>query len=110
MAEKGPRRLEDGAEMRRELLAEEQRVEGDRFSQRHANDGLDQNRRRGTGIAADGFGGFEADKAHADGGAQTAEAALDASCEFSDNVYHDGWFLVGWMTAVRTLGTVPTEK
>jgi hypothetical protein len=41
MAEKGPRRLSDGAEVRKELLAEEQRVERDGFSQGHADDGLD---------------------------------------------------------------------
>jgi hypothetical protein len=93
-----------------ELLAKEQRVERDGFSQCHADDGLDQNRGRGPGIAADGFSGFEADKAYADCSAQAAEAALNASCEFSDNVDHDVCFFVGWMTAVRTLGTVPTEK
>jgi hypothetical protein len=112
MAEKGVRAaLTGGAEVRMELrLAEEQRVERDGFSQCHTDNGLDKNRSRGTGIAADGFSGFEADKAYANCSAQAAEAALKASCEFSDNVYHDGWFFVGWMTAVRTLGTVPAEK
>ena len=38
----------------------------------------------GAGIAADGFRGLEADETDADGGAKAAEAALDASCDFSD--------------------------
>ena len=86
MAKGSPRRLGDGAEVRMELLAEEQ------------------------GVERDGFSGFEADKAYANGSAQAAEAALNASGDFSDNVDHDVLFFVGWMTAVRTLGTVPTEK
>jgi hypothetical protein len=93
-----------------ELLAEKQRVERDGFSQRHADNGLDEDGGRGAGIAADGFSGFEADKAYADCSAQAAEAALDASCDISYNVDHDVCFFVGWMTAVRTLGTVPAEK
>jgi len=110
MAEKDPRHPEGGAAGRMILLAEEQRVEGNRFSECHADDGLHENWGCGTGIASDGFGGFEADKAHADCGAEAAETALDASCDFSDNLDHDGWYFVGWMAAVRTLGTVPAGK
>ncbi len=46
--------------------------------------GLDQDLRVGAGIAADGFRSLEADEAHADSGAKAAEAALDASCDFSE--------------------------
>ena len=82
------------------LFAEEERVERDGFGQRHADDALDENLRRGTGIAADGFGGLEADESDADGGAEAAEASLDAARDFSECVDHDGLYFC-WLECRR---------
>jgi len=67
-----------------ELATEEQRVERDGFGERHADDALHENFRGGSGIATDGFSGFEADEAYANGSAETAEAALNAAGDFGE--------------------------
>ena len=99
------------AEAVKEFFTEEQSVEGDGFSERHADDGLDEDFDRSARIAADGFDGFGADETDAKGGTETAEGALDATGDISDNeVVH---VLVGFcflVSAVRTQGTLPAGK
>ena len=65
------------------LLAHEERVEGDGLRECHADDALDEDLRRGAGIAADGFGGLQADEARASAKEflekQTQESAAKAN-------------------------------
>jgi hypothetical protein len=91
------------------LLAEEQRIEGNGFGQGHADDGLDKDLAGGAGIAAHGFNSLGANEPYAKGGAQTAECALDATCDVSENV-HDTMVLFGWNSAVRALRHAPDGK
>lgn len=70
------------------LLTEEQGVERDGFGQRHADDGLDEDFAGSAGIAADAFNGLGSDETDADGGGETAEGALDAAGDFSDDWDH----------------------
>src|SRR5688572_7883093 len=95
---------------REDLLAEEQRVERDRFGQSHADDGLNEDFAGCTGIAADALDGLGADESDANGGREAAERALYAAGDFSDDWDHGGCILVGCVAAVRTLGTLPTVK
>ena len=69
-----------------ELLTEEQGVEGDGFSQRHADNGLDEDFDRRARIATDGLNGLRANKTDAKGGTKAAKGALNASGDFSDDV------------------------
>ncbi len=105
--EEGEKDRAAGRRRRESLLAEEQRVERDRFRQGHADDGLDEDLPRRTGVATDALDGLRADKAYANCGGETAEGALDAAGHFSDNCDH-GVYLVGWIAVVRTQGTLPT--
>ena len=73
---------------REELLAEEERVERDSFSQRHADDGLDEDLARRTWIAADAFDGLGADQTDTNGRREATESALDAAAYFSDDGDH----------------------
>lgn len=77
-----------------ELLAEEKRVERDRFSQRHTDDGLDENLAGGTWIAADALDGLGANETDADGRRDATERTLDGTCDFSDDLDHDVWMLL----------------
>jgi anaerobic selenocysteine-containing dehydrogenase len=75
----------------------------------HADDALHEDLGGSAGVAADGLRGLEADETHANGGAEAAEAALNATGDFSELVDHDVC-VVGWISAVRTLRTVPAGK
>src|ERR1019366_6180732 len=104
------RRRRTPARKKREGLLDEHCVERDGFSERHTDDALHEDFRGGTGIAADGFGGLEADESDANGGAEAAEAALDAAGDFSDGLDHDVYLFCWWIAAVRARGTVPAGK
>jgi hypothetical protein len=65
------------------LVSEEQGVERHGFGEGHAENADDEDFAESVGIAADGFSGFVADKTHAEGGAEAAEAALDAIGEIA---------------------------
>ena len=78
-------------------MSEEECVEGYGFGKGHSEDGLDKNLAEGSWITADGFGGFEANEADANGCAEAAEAALDTSGDFSDGEVH---FIYGLLVAV----------
>ncbi len=91
-------------------MPEEKRVERDGLSKGHSKDALDKNLAEGSGIAADSFSGFETDEADTDGCAKTAEAALDASCDFSDREDHFIYWVVGWSPVAHALRMVPAEK
>jgi hypothetical protein len=66
------------------VLSEEERVERDGLRERHSDDPLHEDLGGGARIAADGLRGLEADETDSDGCSEAAEAALDASCHFSD--------------------------
>src|SRR5688572_10161914 len=89
------------------LLAEEQRVEGDGFGERHADDGLNEDLAGSAGIASDALDGLGADETDTDGGGEAAEGALNAAGDFSDDWDHVDCILFGCVAAVRTLGTLP---
>jgi hypothetical protein len=77
----------------KQLLAEEQRVEGNGFGQRHTDDGLNEDLAGCAWVTADSFDGLGADEAYANGGGETAERALNATTDFCDGEGHDD----GWM-------------
>ena len=89
------------------LLAEEQSVKRDGFSQCHTDDGLNENLTGCAGITANGFDSLCADETDANCGCETAECALDAARYFSD-VDHSGYVFVGCIAVVRAESTLPT--
>ncbi len=96
------------------LFAEEESVEGDGLGQRHADDGLDEDLARGTRVAPDRFNGLGADKTHANGGGDAAQAPLnitEVATDFSEELDHVMVGVYGWLHGVRALlGTVPPGK
>src|SRR5436190_24323422 len=82
----------DAARVRRitvkaELFDEDERTNAQAFGERHADDGLDENLARSSGIAANGFSGFEADETDAQRAAEETERGADVALEFSDDVH-----------------------
>jgi len=92
------------------FLAEEQRVERDRFGQRHTEDGLNEDLAGRAGIAADGLDGLGADHRYADGGGDASESTLNITSDFCNDVDHVVIFLVGWPPCAHCLGTLPAGK
>src|SRR4051812_3807433 len=90
-----------------ELLAHEERVERDRFGERHAENGLDEDFDGRARIASNAFDGFGADEAHAYGGGETAESALDAAGDFSE--YWDHVCVCFWLET-RTSARVARSR
>lgn len=77
---------------------EEECENAETFGERHSDDGLNEHFARGSGIAANRFGGFEADKADAESGAKQTESAGHIAIDFSDREVHvDGVWLCCWI-------------
>ena len=90
------------------LLSEEQGENAETFSERHTDDGLNEDFAGSGGITADSFGSFESDQTDAESGAEKTKRAGDIAGEFSDGE-HRWWyyFVVGCRRAhVSTLPTV----
>ena len=97
-------------EKRKELLNEEDRVERDGSGEGHADDGLDEDLAGRAGVAADAFDGLGADETDADGGGETTEGGMETAGDFCELGDHGGVIFVGWISAVRTRGTLPAGK
>ena len=91
-------------------MREEERENAETFGERHPDDGLDEDLAGSAGIAADGFRGFLADKADADGAAEKTEGRGNVAGEFSEEEVHVLVVVLVAVAAVRTRGTLPAVK
>jgi hypothetical protein len=66
-------------------LLDEEGEEAETFSQRHTEDGLNEDLAGGGGITADSFSGFGADKTDSDGGGDKTGGARDTTSDFCED-------------------------
>jgi hypothetical protein len=67
------------------LLREEDRVERDRFSKRHAQNGLDEDLTRSLWVATYGLDGFSANETYTDSSSEAANSGRKGTSDFSDD-------------------------
>jgi len=67
------------------LLREEDRVERDRFSKRHAQNGLDEDLTRSLWVATYGLDGFSANETYTDSSSEAANSGRKRTSDFSDD-------------------------
>lgn len=91
-------------------LTEEQGVKCDGFGEGHTDNRLNEDLTGSSGIAGNAFNGFSANECYAQCGGETAEAALDTTGDFCDDVDHDVCYFIGWLTVARTFLHGPDGK
>ena len=67
------------------LLREEDRVERDRFSKRHAQNGLDEDLTRSLWVTTYGLDGFSANETYTDSSSEAANSGRKGTSDFSDD-------------------------
>src|SRR5436190_15308404 len=77
------------------LEGEHERVNGDGFRQRHADDGDHENVTEGTRIAAHGLRRPEAHETDTDTGAGTGDAEREGTVEVARSGHFSGFFEIG---------------